>query len=440
VIEKGKLRIVKIGNMNEKAVAGLWQKSAPGSFYWWQEKRVELVYPGRQSAGGGCDFEDAVFLIDGKRITGNVEIHIRTSGWFVHRHHLDPRYSEVALHVVLEDDDRLKTVDASGRLVPTIALGKSNKGQPRKLPAGMNYCRRSTGAFHNRIFQVIYEAAAARLADKTARFRNMIAVEEPGQVLYRSLARALGYSRNSIPFEELARALPLDKLQKCMATGDKNQLKARLAGTAGLLPSQRSAPCCGDEESVLLEKAWAEAPMENGLSLGCWTNNGLRPQNRPIRRIMAMAELLWRFRDAGLEAGILGLLSETGCTNDAKRLTDRLVVNGEGYWAYHLDFGLPFPRPGALLGKPRASDIIINVLLPFACARLAGDASTKKAERIYYCYPAASRNRITEYMTVLMGLEGRLNRAAELQGLLHLFQCFCRHKLCDSCPVSRIRS
>ncbi len=57
---------------------------------------VSVVHRGTWTRGFGPDFRDAMLLFDGRELrAGSVEVHVRTSSWSAHGHHLDPRYDDV---------------------------------------------------------------------------------------------------------------------------------------------------------------------------------------------------------------------------------------------------------------------------------------------------------------------------------------------------------
>ncbi|RKX34393.1 MAG: DUF2851 domain-containing protein [Verrucomicrobia bacterium] len=64
-------------------------------------KPVRIINTGEWNRLGGPDFLSADLEIDGCRVAGDVEIHFREVDWTAHRHHLDPAYDNVVLHVVL---------------------------------------------------------------------------------------------------------------------------------------------------------------------------------------------------------------------------------------------------------------------------------------------------------------------------------------------------
>jgi Protein of unknown function (DUF2851) len=61
-----------------------------------------VLYEGRRGGGAGPEFRDAVLAReDGQRVYGDVELHVRASGWQAHGHATDPRHDSVVLHAVL---------------------------------------------------------------------------------------------------------------------------------------------------------------------------------------------------------------------------------------------------------------------------------------------------------------------------------------------------
>jgi len=430
--------------MDEKRVATLWKSKGERS-YQWKDKQVDIIYPGRQTKGGGCDFEDAVFRVNGMRITGKVELHVKASGWFAHRHHLDPRYSEVALHVVLEDDNHGNTITADGRLVPTIVLKRGvGTGNFR---VNLHCCRgnKSLRNFDNRIYNIIYNAAEDRMAAKKEKLKKLILDKGPEQVLYEFIARALGYSLNSAPFEKLAGIVTLNKLRSCALKASEEFICALLAGNAGLLASQHgeTGVQAGDTMTETFEDCWSKCNSFKAMDRSEWAVYGIRPQNRPLRRIVALGKLLWRFRKEGFIPGVINEIKDLPGKQNIKHLHGKIEVPAEGYWAEHVDFGVPMHGKAALLGNARAADIVVNTVLPFACSygELHNDqALVNRSRQIYYAYPVKGINQVAGYMVKLLGLDSRLNKYAEYQGLIHIYGNYCRQKLCDLCPVTTLQN
>lgn len=62
---------------------------------------LEVLAPGRWNLLGGPDFRGARLRIEGRELTGDVEVHFHAADWERHGHDRDPAYGEVVLHVVL---------------------------------------------------------------------------------------------------------------------------------------------------------------------------------------------------------------------------------------------------------------------------------------------------------------------------------------------------
>ena len=60
---------------------------------------------------------------DGEVCRGDVEVHRVASGWTAHRHHVDARYNNVMLHVILYNDRAATEISrADGQSVPQVVL------------------------------------------------------------------------------------------------------------------------------------------------------------------------------------------------------------------------------------------------------------------------------------------------------------------------------
>jgi hypothetical protein len=278
-----------------------------------------------------------------------------------------------------------------------------------------------------------------------------------GQVLYKGICRALGYARNKAPFEALAERLPLQVLSGLAADSLPGK-QAVLLGAAGLLPSQGRVvgEQCRDGYVAELEYLWKRSCQ--GVLPGKapdWDFAFVRPVNHPARRIAALSCLLQRYRQCGLLKG-LERLAGGGQAGAAKKLAAGLQVNGD--WCSqkcHCSTKNVIARspqatkqsirrgqtaaPTVLLGRGRAGEIAVNVVLPFFTAYARQNNDTGLENRVldtYLHYPALPSNELTRYMSgILLGRgEGKLG-ACQQQGLIRLYHRYCRVKECDCCPV-----
>lgn len=70
-------------------------------------EQVTILNVGQYLQLAGPDFFNAQITIDNQKWAGNIEIHIKSSDWYVHHHERDEAYESVILHVVLEHDTEI---------------------------------------------------------------------------------------------------------------------------------------------------------------------------------------------------------------------------------------------------------------------------------------------------------------------------------------------
>jgi len=65
---------------------------------------VTIINSGQYLQLSGPDFFNAQIIIGDQKWAGNIEIHVKSSDWYLHHHQTDPAYENVILHVVWEHD------------------------------------------------------------------------------------------------------------------------------------------------------------------------------------------------------------------------------------------------------------------------------------------------------------------------------------------------
>ena len=196
---------------SEKFIAHIWQRQLVTNLVTDAGEQLQIIYPGRVSHDSGCDFQDAVFTIDGKVIKGDVEIHVKSSQWYSHGHHQDPKYNSIVLHVVMWHDSQCPILLQNGKTVSTIYLNPFLSSSLNELGHQADLsryplpsCQEATGHPNRESLNKLLDAAGEeRFVAKITSFQKALVEEEAGQVLFRGIARALGYAKNTEPFEEL---------------------------------------------------------------------------------------------------------------------------------------------------------------------------------------------------------------------------------------------
>ena len=387
--------------ISESELARLWQSRGMRNreLLTARGERLRVLHPGRRRGSGGPDFHHAVVLAGARELRGDVELHVRSSGWHAHGHHRDPNYNGVVLHVVLWDDEGRDTVLQNGTAVPVLPLHPylASTGAPSLLAAAHEPCHDAAARLgEGTVAALLDRAGDERFRSKARLFRSELAAADCDQVLYQGLMRALGYSRNSHSFEELARRVPVAALRQT---------------------AQDAGPASPEEA---LQRA-----LTREARLITWRVSGVRPANSPQRRLTAAARLLARWlASGGLAQGLLHAVAETDATASRNGLEQHLMVSQDD--------------GAALIGRGRAREMVVNILLPFSFA-VAGRKTKlgRHALQLYHAYPSLEQNHITRQMAQQVNLgPGLLDSARRQQGLLHLYHNLCLERRCSTCPLT----
>jgi hypothetical protein len=408
-------------------------------------RKVEIVQPGFWNHGGGPDFTRVAVRWQDKPeevVVGNAEVHLRPGDWNAHGHHLDPAYDETILHVVWELDAARPFFPATStfRRVPQVAL-KTQLLAPwaeleplcaalrqNPLPASTpGRCAPELARLPaEQIAEILRAAGVFRLQLKARRWFWRRRVAGPEQALFEALAEALGFHANQVPMRLVAQRLPWKRLREITPT----ERAAHLFGVAGFLPGESTAKLAAEPRAWLRElwESWwkARAPLDYALlPRSRWKLAGLRPLNRPERRLAAVAHLVPALR---------GLLAAVKA-HDADAFARHLHEVRDPFWEAHATLtGTPFAAPCRLIGEERVHDILINVFWPMVS--LDDPAAAQTGLREIKAAPNGQA-KIASQRLLTAALPPKLAREALLQqGLLQIFRDYCATD-CSQCRDCR---
>lgn len=327
-------------------------------------KRLNVINQGRLNTDAGPDFFNASISIDGQTWVGNIEIHVRASDWYRHKHDTDPAYDSVILHVVQHNDMEIKRRD--GSVIPQVVISCTPQAAQRcnglLAEAVRDLPCRSTIAATPSIYRTDWLTALAmeRLYRKSERILQLVN-ETAGHwegAAYVTLARGLGFGLNSDPFEMLAKSIPLQFLNK--HADELITIEALLLGQAGLIPEP--AP---DEHPYTTRIRTEYSFMAHKFSLRrphlFWKLARTRPQNFPHRRIAMLAAMI--------HSGFYLVGKLTDCRT-IEQLRELFSVELTGFWATHFTFDAHAPGcRAAALSRDSIDTLLINVAVPLLHAR-----------------------------------------------------------------------
>ncbi len=390
--------------------------------------RLRVLYPGRPNGGPGPDFKDALVQREGlPPVLGDVEVHLQTAGWSQHGHHQDARYNNVVLHVVVRPDAGATTYRQDGQAVPITELAAA--AQPYQdshkidsMVSPLPRLQQWRALSREQLGRILDQAGKERFLNKSYSFFQDMEREDAEEVVYQGILEALGYSRNRDPMRELARRLPWRAVQDIAWGAPQHQRRLALrcllltvAGLPGRMPEDKER---GEFYSEGVRPI-SETPMDPR----AWCFAGVRPSNQPHRRLAGAAALLAGYLDTGLLAGLLPLAQQ----KSVAALRNALTVADGGV---------------TLIGRDRALDVAVNVVLPalYACGSLVADqALVESCLCLYRQAPRLADNEITREMAELLGVAGTTRGAGAMrqQGLLHLYQVLLETSGVQQLPKAR---
>ncbi|MCK5845091.1 MAG: DUF2851 family protein, partial [Victivallales bacterium] len=431
-------------------------------------RKITILTPGTWNLEAGPDFKRAKLALDDTPPSiGDVEAHRKTSDWVAHGHWRDPGYANVALHVVAIDDTDSMSDENKSKLpqVPTVIIPP--RVSRKKAPPAAKFPPGDCGKLFrtmsdNEIHSFLTKAGLKRFESKTELFMEEMGELGANAAFLRRLFEACGYKKNSANFAEL-----FDRMSRYGKLSLLHERVAVMWGESGLMPDPASItlePRMEEFTSKIWSTWWKIrlaplTPIE-------WRRSGGRPLNSPERRLAAMTELLARLGDAPLM-----FFANLAATSESAAKLNAKIVNSltcsHALWNDRINFTAKLATSASVLGKARAADICLNVVLPAlaAYANLAEpQEETEQSEKspnskgeneensltntvteAFLAMPPLQSNRIIEttalrWLTPPSRKRSVMTNAAAQQGAIHLHKMFCDPLCveCSKCPVAGI--
>jgi len=415
---------------------------------------VKVLHPGFKNREPGPDFRNAVVQFDtADPVRGDVEVDLHPACWRAHRHHANPNYRHVILHVVWDaapdEPTDVKTVAVRNLLDSPLQELSWWLGQQVELAPPQNYFGMCSSVLariqHARLLELLHQAAQFRLQSKAAQFQARARHAGWEQALWEGLFHALGYKHNVWPMRRLAELKP-----RWFTPGIATlTLQARLLGLAGLLPHELTRRHATADKYLrrVWDTWWRERDQFSDCALprSIWQFAGVRPCNNPQRRLALAAHWLSAGNlPAKLEQWIA---TEANANRLAESLLELLEPGPDEFWSVHWTlWSRPLQKPQPLIGIARLTDLAVNVFLPWLWIRAAEGKNLTLRSRIelwYLAWPAAEDNALLRMarQRLLAGAPRTiLTGAAAQQGLLQIMHDFCDQSdaLCSNCKFPQL--
>lgn len=388
-----------------------------------------VLKPGELNLDAGPDFFNAQIRLNTITLAGNIEVHIRTSDWLKHKHQQNKSYDNIILHVVYEHDvdlDQNKENNVEVLELKNLVEDKTLQAYEHlattksKLPCATQLKDVSELKFISWMERMTIE----RLEEKVKRIEDYFRLYKGDytQTFYTCLLRNFGFKVNALPFELIAKQLPVHLLLK--HADNLLQLEALLLGMSGLLDNHFNDIYIRNlqNEFEYLKNKYQLNPLQKEL----FKFSKLRPANFPNVRLAQFAMLIYVNPE---------IFISPQKNADYTKLMTSLKINLEGYWKNHykpdgktLDKNLSF-------GETSAENIIINTFAPFFffyAKKLTKPEYTEATiELLNVCkFESNAKSRLFE------SRKSSLHNAAASQAIINLYDNYCTSRKCLKCGIA----
>jgi hypothetical protein len=408
--------------------------------YLWQHKKfrfthlqttkgepITILHSGQYLQLAGPDFFNAQLIIANQKWAGNIEIHLKSSDWYVHHHQNDDHYNNVILHVVWEHDTAVFRKDNSE--IPVLELKSYVTSEEISnynallTPKSWIFCEKQLVSFDkfvlsNWLERLFFE----RLERKSIHIEQLLQDTENDweAVLFCLLAKNFGLNTNGDSFYKMAKSIPFHIVRK--EALEVNYLESLFFGQAGMIPNTVEDTYLKELQAqydYLAIKYKLERPIIEPIEFFKH-----RPDNFPTIRIAQLSMLYHLQRN---------LFSSIFAVTTSKEIYQIFDVAVSRYWKTHYNFDKSSPKKEKSLSKAFIDLVIINTIVPlqFAYSKSQGKDISEQLLTIINTI-APEKNAIIDKFQSF----GIISKSAfETQSLLQLKNDYCNAKKCLQCAV-----
>jgi len=391
------------------------------------DEEITIINVGQYLELAGPDFFNAQITIGNQKWAGNVEIHLKSSDWYVHHHEMDSAYENVILHVVWEHDTEI--FRNNNTEIPVLELKKYvdpatiQNYQSLLAPKSWIFCEKQIKEVDEFVFKNWQERLFfERLERKSKPIFDLL--EQTSQdweaVLFSLLAKNFGLNTNGDAFFKMAQTIPFSIIRKeCF---EVENLEALFFGMAGLLDSEKEDTYYKDLKFryfYLLHKYQMEHLIAEQVQFFKH-----RPDNFPTIRLSQLANLYHTHQN---------LFSKISTLNSLKNNVQVFQIGVSPYWENHYQFDKESPIKKKMLSKSFVDLLLVNTIIPlqFAFAKSQGKEITEDLIHLLNGLNP-EKNAIIDKFTSF-GIVSK--NAFDTQSLLQLKKEYCNKSRCLECAL-----
>ena len=388
---------------------------------------ISVLKLGEHNHNSGPDFFNAQLSIDGQLWAGNVEIHVKSSDWYVHGHEKDKAYDNVILHVVWEHDTDIFRNNNS--VIPTLELKNfvdahliNNYKELLQSKSWINcethYSEVDEFVLNNWL-ERLYIERLERKSDEILKFLKD-SQNDWEAVLFKMLLKNFGLKVNGEAFLSLANSLDYSVVRKLQH--NTLDFEALLFGQAGLLEDDV-------QECYFLDLKKRYQFLKQKFKLN---NQGvlplqffrLRPPNFPTIRLSQFVNLYV------LEQQLFSKIINVNTVDELYILFGKGVTE---FWRIHYTFKTVSKKSKKNISKSFIDLLIINTIIPlkFSYAKVKGENIEEELFDLIKNLKIEKNSIVDKYLQ-LRTIE---KNALSSQALLQLKTFYCDKNNCLQCAI-----
>lgn len=416
--------------MKEDFLYYVWQYKlfSNTSLYTTDGKQILVKKTGTRNRNEGPDFLNAQIQIEHQLWVGNVEMHVKSSDWYLHKHEEDANYDAVILHVVWDYDADIYM--KNNNILPTLELKNLVDKNVLQNYNHLIYQKQKWIPCENQIDLVnpfvidnwLERLYFDRLEQKSSFIKNLLKTEnfDFEAVLFQILAKNFGLKINGDAFLQLAQSLDFSVVRKVRFNED--QLTALFFGQAGFLEDEI-------EEHYHKELKKEYEYLKHKYQLKSISKNTfqffrMRPQNFPTIRIAQLVSLFFTHQN---------LFSKLMSINKKEDFYDVFNFEIQEFWQTHYTFEKSSKKSTKKLTKSFVDLILINTILPLKFVYLKHKNELK--EEAFLQLIKQIKPEKNSIISKFSDLKIEAKNAMDSQALLSLKNNYCTKKRCLHCAI-----
>lgn len=388
-----------------------------------------IIHSGYYIQQAGPDFFNAQVVIDNQKWAGNIEIHLKSSDWYVHHHEKDANYNNVILHVVWEHDTDV--FRKNNTVIPVFELKQHVSNEVlqhyKQLFAQKTWinCENQLAKVDNFIISNWIERLFFERLEKKANEVEKLLQKNTFDweaTFFQLLAKSFGLNTNGEAFLKMAESLPYSVIKKERVEAEN--IEALFFGSTGLLEEDSEDFYYND-----LKKRWSYLKHKHQLNSLFFQPIQFfkhRPDNFPSIRLAQLAQLMVQHQH------LFQLIIQAKSIQEIYPFFNSTISE---YWKTHYVFDKPHLKKNKKLSKNFIDLLILNCILPikFAFGHSVGTINPEElialASQI-----AGEKNTITEKFTHF-GLIS--TNSYHSQAVLQLKKEYCNTNKCLNCAIGQ---